>query len=141
MAEDEEQLATVEKKATLYREHGVAAEVLDGAAVADAEPALREGLLGGLRVPGDSVVYPPAATEWLLARARDHGAAVRCGTAARVDEGVVELSDGGHIEAGVVVDAAGERAFDLLPEPLPGSRMMNPSSQGRRDSASSSFTP
>ena len=31
------------------------------------EPQLRRGLAGGLRVPEDRVIYPPAATRWLRA--------------------------------------------------------------------------
>ena len=36
------------------------AEVLDAQALAEAEPNLRPGLAGGLLVPDDGVIYPPA---------------------------------------------------------------------------------
>src|SRR5258708_24048497 len=61
VAANEEELAEVRRKEKFYKERGVRVEVLDQQALADAEPNLRSGLVGGLRVPGDSVIYPPCA--------------------------------------------------------------------------------
>ena len=52
-------MAEVEEGRTFYADRGVEAEALDAQTLARHEPNLRPGLLGGLRVPGDSVVYPP----------------------------------------------------------------------------------
>lgn len=54
------------------RAHGIACELLGPAALAAAEPLLRPGLAGALKVSGDSVVYAPNAAEWLLAHAPPH---------------------------------------------------------------------
>lgn len=115
VAEDEEEMDAVRAKQAFYAARGVPAEVLDGRQVAQLEPNLRPGLRGGLRLPDDSVVYPPAATGFLLDRARALGAEVRhgCRVDEMVDEGV--LACGERLEAPVVVNAAGAEAARLIP--------------------------
>lgn len=116
VAADEEEMDAVRGKQDRYRRQGLAAEVLDAAALAEAEPGLRPGLAGGLLVPGDSVLYPPAVARWLADRARQHGAALRLGAAAveLTDHGV-RLSDGSHLASRITVNAAGTWAKDLMP--------------------------
>ena len=116
VAADDEEMAEVEKKARFYADRGVEAEALDSRALARLEPNLRPGLLGGLRVPGDSVIYPPCAASWLLEQA------VKLGAKARLDApvesiggGWVRLEDGSKVEADVVVNASGARAAGLTP--------------------------
>jgi glycine/D-amino acid oxidase-like deaminating enzyme len=115
VAADEVELAEVHRKAAYYRQRGVQVEVLDGPAVREAEPNLRAGLAGGLRVPGDAVIYPPCAARFLLDRARDHGATLRTGAEVREfnARGGVALSDGSHLHAGLCVNAAGSRSPTL----------------------------
>src|SRR5690606_29193363 len=79
LAEDESQRTAVQDKAAYYETRGVRVEILDGAALAEAEPNLRPGLAGALRVPDDAVVYPPALAAWLLEQAVAAGAEVRTG--------------------------------------------------------------
>jgi glycine/D-amino acid oxidase-like deaminating enzyme len=99
--------------AGFYRARGVAAEVLDAAQLAAAEPNLRGGLEGALRVPGDRVLYPPNATRHLLARAAERGAELWEGFfASRLGSGFVE-GHGERISAPVVVNAAGAAAPGL----------------------------
>jgi glycine/D-amino acid oxidase-like deaminating enzyme len=115
VAEDAEQMEAVRAKAAYYGARGVAAEVLDERAVAECEPELRPGLSGGLRVPDDSVVYPPAVTRHLLDQARALGASLREGC--RVDgvgAGWVRAGEA-RLEAEVVVVAAGAETPRLLP--------------------------
>jgi glycine/D-amino acid oxidase-like deaminating enzyme len=108
VAADDEEMAEVRRKERFYSEHGVAVEVLDVQALAEAEPNLRRGLLGGLRVPGDSVIYPPCAAQFFIERAQAQGAKLFVGRAveALTSEGV-RLCDGTSISAGLVVNAAG----------------------------------
>lgn len=116
VATDDEELAEVEKKAAFYAERKVRAEALDSRGLAKAEPNLRPGLPGGLRVPGDSVIYPPVATAWLLEQAAKLGATVRLD--ARVEsigEGRARLADGSEVEADFVVNASGAKAGRLTP--------------------------
>src|SRR5882757_7667795 len=61
VAADEEEMTEALRKKDFYEQRGVRVEVLDEKAMAVAEPNLRSGLAGGLRVPEDAVVYPPCA--------------------------------------------------------------------------------
>jgi glycine/D-amino acid oxidase-like deaminating enzyme len=117
VAADEEELAEVHRKARYYTERGVVVEVLDASAVAEAEPELRPGLAGGLRVPGDAVIYPPCAAAFLLAQAQERGAVVACGVTVSGLEpgGRVRLADGRLLAAGVVINAAGAAAPEFEP--------------------------
>jgi glycine/D-amino acid oxidase-like deaminating enzyme len=128
IAEDEDERELVERKARLFAERGVAHEVLDERGLREAEPRLRHGLAGGLRVPGDGVVYPPAAAAALAERAcRDHGARLTPGRAVRrIEDGTssrpprLVLADGDELEADFVVDAAGAQALEIVADPPAG---------------------
>src|SRR5690606_15397948 len=117
LAEDEAQLETVHRKQALYAQVGVATEVLDPTQLAAAEPSLRHGLAGALRVPGDRVIYPPAAARWLIEEATRAGAQLRERT--RVHQihpgGWVTLDSGERIAAGIIINAAGAAAASLTP--------------------------
>jgi glycine/D-amino acid oxidase-like deaminating enzyme len=113
VAEDEAQFEAARAKQGFYEERGTAAELLDGRKLAAAEPMLRAGLPGALRVPGDGVVYPPALTRWLLERAVRHGTTLRLGEAViAIHPGSVETA-AGRVEAAQVVNAAGAGAARL----------------------------
>ncbi len=79
LADDETQIAAMREKARMYAAAGVATELMDERALAEAEPMLRPGLPGALRVVGDAVLYAPALARWLLAGAVERGARVRTG--------------------------------------------------------------
>lgn len=115
VAEDDAQMDAVRAKQLLYAAHGIATVMLDAAALADAEPHLRLGLRGGLLVPDDAVVYPPAAARWLLAEARALGAVLR--EHCRVDEILPRAVRCGDeiLEAGAIVNVAGAEAARLTP--------------------------
>jgi D-hydroxyproline dehydrogenase subunit beta len=116
VAEDETQLAALSPKRYAYSSAGIASEVLDARQLVEAEPRLRPGLAGALRVPGDSVVYPPGATMELLRRAKAAGASLREGVeVASLEARGVQLSSGETLRADVVVNAAGARAAQLVP--------------------------
>jgi glycine/D-amino acid oxidase-like deaminating enzyme len=115
VAADDEELAHVHQKCAWYAARGIAAEALDGAAVARLEPNLRPGLAGGLRLPGDSVVYPPAAARHVLDVARGLGATVELDRpVVQVGDGTLETQDGARLEADLVVIAAGLATSSLL---------------------------
>jgi glycine/D-amino acid oxidase-like deaminating enzyme len=116
VAADDEEMAEVLRKREYYRKRGVAVEVLDGRQLKEAETNLRDGLAGGLLVPGDAVLYPPCAARFLMIRAEQRGAKLRLGASVtQILEGRVRLSDGQEIAAGIVVNAAGSSAADLTP--------------------------
>ncbi len=114
VAADEEEMAEVRRKQTVYAGIGVRTEVLDVQALAEAEPNLRAGLAGGLLVPDDAVIYPPCAARFLLERARALGADFRAGAAELSEEGI-RFGDGSFIAAGFTVNATGAWAPELTP--------------------------
>lgn len=117
VAANDEEMAEVARKREFYEARGVRVEVLDGAEVAKAEPNLRAGLAGGLRVTDDAVVYPPCAASFFLEEAQRAGAEVRTGVKVQAlrPEGGVQLADGTRIDAGRVVSAAGPWSPELTP--------------------------
>ncbi len=129
LAADDEEWQAAQTKAQLLRAHGVACELLDAQALAAAEPQLRPGLAGALRVSGDGIVYPPKSVRWLQAQ---------CGARLQVEQAQVSalLWQGAHCigatdaqgrcwQAGAVVVANGMGALTLLPQlPLRAKRGM-----------------
>ena len=116
VAADAAEEAVAHDKHRRLRDAGIDAEWLDDRAVADAEPLLRPGLAGALRVPGDSVVSPPGAALHLWAEAERLGARmIRAGVRALGDGGAM-LDDGTRASAGAVVLACGLATTALVPE-------------------------
>jgi D-hydroxyproline dehydrogenase subunit beta len=116
IAADDEEMAEAQRKARFYSERGVAVEILDAGALREAEPSLREGLVGGLRVPGDSVIYPPCAAQFFVDQARARGAELFLGDAVdTIDADGVRLRNGTSISAGVIVNSAGSWSPLLTP--------------------------
>ena len=108
VAADAEEMAEVYSKQQTYMRNGVACEVLDETALREAEPNLRLGLAGALRVPNDGVIYPPVAARYFLLSAQQHGARLIRGSAAvRAADGEVVLEDGTRFTAGQIVIATG----------------------------------
>src|SRR5579863_1190948 len=116
VAVDEEEMAEVRRKRVYYGERGVAVEELDANALKRLEPNLRDGLSGGLRVPGDCVLDPPCAARFLMARAEARGAKLFTGHGvAQIGEGRIRLNNGSEISAQFIVNAAGASSADLTP--------------------------
>ena len=115
IAADDEEMTHVRRKAAFYRERGIEVEPLDGRALADAEPRLRPGLAGALRVPADRVLYPVNAARFLLEEAQARGASRREGVGATsIGPGRVETAAGSR-SAKYIVNAAGVAAPLLTP--------------------------
>ncbi len=114
-ANDAELQAAHDKRSTLQA-HGIACDMLDAAALSRAEPALRPGLAGALKVQCDSVVYAPRAAQWLLDQAAAHGdLAFEQAEAMQIDGHTVTLRDGSQRSAGAIVLASGIHAPQLCP--------------------------
>jgi glycine/D-amino acid oxidase-like deaminating enzyme len=88
---------------------------LGPAELAEAEPNLRPGLAGALRVPDDAVIYPPCAARYLLDCARKSGAEIHIGAAAELSDTGIKLRDGTFVAAGITVNATGAWAPELTP--------------------------
>jgi glycine/D-amino acid oxidase-like deaminating enzyme len=117
VAADDEEMAEARRKEKYYAERNSRVEILDDQGVRRAEPNLRVGLAGGLRVEDDGVLYPPCAARFLMDKARRHGADFRAGAAVRalLPEGGVALADGSRISAGRSLNATGPWSPDLMP--------------------------
>ncbi len=116
VAADEDEMSAVWQKKEFYQQHGVVAEALDSVALAQAEPNLHPGMVGALLLPDDLVLYPPCVARWLIERACQHGAQLFVGVAAKqLDDEGVRLSDGSQLSAGIMVNAAGTWATELMP--------------------------
>lgn len=108
IAADDEEMAEARRKEKFYAERGVKTELLDAQSLAEAEPNLRPGLVGGLRVPGDSVIYPPCAAQFFVDQATAKGAELFLGVAVEaITSDGVRMRDGTSISAGFVVNSAG----------------------------------
>jgi D-hydroxyproline dehydrogenase subunit beta len=115
VAEDAAQMDDVRAKQALLAAHDVAAEVLDEAALVQAEPELRRGLAGALRVPDDVVIYPPGLARWLLDSAAGPRLRLRTGVEVTALAERTVLTRDGRVECDVVINAAGAHAASLTP--------------------------
>lgn len=114
IAAEEDELATVQTKHATCAAAEIRSEVLDSAALAEAEPNLRPGLAGALFVPEDAVLYPPAAATALLRAAVSSGAHLIRGTVTKAAHGAVTLADGTELASDHIVVATGAD-FTLVP--------------------------
>ncbi|HET6978185.1 MAG TPA: FAD-dependent oxidoreductase [Pyrinomonadaceae bacterium] len=116
IAADDEEMAEASRKAKFYSDRGVAVEMLDARSLAEIEPQLRPGLVGGLRVPGDSVIYPPCAAQYLVDQARARGADLFLGaTVESITADGIRMAKGTSISAGLIVNSAGSWSPKLTP--------------------------
>ena len=117
VAADDEEMEEVYRKHKYYGERQVVTEILDAETLRALEPNLREGMKGGLLVPGDAVLYPPCGARFLMERAQLGGATIRLGCAVRaIRHDRVICDDGSEVRANTVVNALGAWAPELTPE-------------------------
>ncbi|MCV2361504.1 FAD-binding oxidoreductase [Paucibacter sp. TC2R-5] len=112
IAADAEELALAERKQGWLAARGLAAEMLGATDLARAEPMLRQGLAGAMRVPGDARVYPPKVAARWLAEAR---AELIEGQVLSFDGHGVVLADGRRFWGALTVLCAGLAAQAWLP--------------------------
>ena len=115
VAASEDEMKAIELRSDFYRKYGVEAEVVRRDQLFELEPALAPGLIGGMKIPSDAVLYPPTATSELLDRASWSGAKFFRSEVKRVGPHSVELTNGEIMKAAHVVLATGADATDLLP--------------------------
>jgi D-hydroxyproline dehydrogenase subunit beta len=116
VAASEKEMQEVRRKEAYYRQRGIPVAVLDSAALQELEPNLRRGLIGGLLVPEDGVLYPPCAARFLISRAQSRGAKTYFDSAvSQIGKGTVRLADGSEFSTGTAVNAAGAWSPSLTP--------------------------
>lgn len=115
VASDEEEMLEVRRKYQVYAASGVHTSILDGQALAEAEPHLRRPLAGALLVPSDAVLYAPCAATYLISEAKCLGAHVYMRKALLAKAGKVLLDDGTELHTARIVNAGGADAAQLTP--------------------------
>lgn len=111
VATDDEEMTVVNTKAKNYADYGVITEVLDSKTLYQWEPNLRPGLVGGLRIPDDCVVYAAGCVQLLL---RDIEVRQQYRVKEICDHAVV-LEDGSILKADIIINAAGVASPKLTP--------------------------
>jgi glycine/D-amino acid oxidase-like deaminating enzyme len=130
VAADAEEMAEVERKAALYAGSGVPASIWSADQLRTAEPHLRPGLAGALRVDRDAVLYPPAAAAFLLHQAQQAGAERVHGDVVHAADGQVHLADGRVLRAPIIVLASGNSAQSApVARTIIGARRTRPSAR------------
>ena len=115
VARDERELAGVSARIKRLANADVQAQMLDAAALYAEEPALRNGLAGGMLVPGEAVVYPPRMARHLIRLSAERGASLLAGrSAVQLGASAVTLDDGTTLHGPLLV-AAGCATPALLP--------------------------
>lgn len=115
LAATEREQAAAGRKVAALQQAGVAAEWLDATELARAEPALRRGLVGAMRVPDDLVCYPPAIARALAEALVAQGANWVNRRVIGLEPGAVRLDDGSRMSAGAIVLAGGAETAALVP--------------------------
>ncbi|HEY4805636.1 MAG TPA: FAD-dependent oxidoreductase [Paraburkholderia sp.] len=116
VAADDEELALARARQQALQRQGVACSMLDARQLREAERGLREGLVGGMIVDDDAVVYAPAVSAWLLEQPVSGRITCRTQTqVVRIDRAGVHLANGEVLGAGAVLIANGLQALDLMP--------------------------
>ncbi|WP_144152267.1 NAD(P)/FAD-dependent oxidoreductase [Paraburkholderia sp. BCC1885] len=117
VAADDEEWQAARAMHDAFAARGVAAQLLDSAALRAAEPALAPDMAGGLRIGHDSIVYAPTAAEWLLTQSpHAMNIRVRLGTpVSAVDAQSVTQASGERRCAAHVIVANGIGAQALVP--------------------------
>jgi glycine/D-amino acid oxidase-like deaminating enzyme len=116
VARNQRELEAVPAKIARLAKAGLVAEQVDAGQLYRHEPNLVPGLAGGMRVPGEAVVYPPRMARHLVNQACEAGARLYAGrrVVGLVDRGV--CLDNGEGLTGPVLVASGVDLPQLLPE-------------------------
>ncbi|WP_233841126.1 FAD-dependent oxidoreductase [Dyella sp. 2HG41-7] len=115
VAGSEAEFAHIPAKIARLAAVGVHAELIDRKQLYRLEPALCPGLFGGMRVPREAVVYPPAMARHLLQRARARGAELYDTRVTAITNQGVQLADQTQLHGSVIV-ATGCALPQLLPQ-------------------------
>lgn len=115
VATDQDEYARIPDKLARLTGAGIKAESVDAAQLYCLEPSLAPGLAGGLLVPDEGVVYPPAVARHLVERACRRGAVLHREWATMLGNQSVLLSNHSRLH-GTVLVATGCTLPQLLPE-------------------------
>ncbi|HXS04934.1 MAG TPA: FAD-dependent oxidoreductase [Rhodanobacter sp.] len=114
VAVDDADLARIPAKLARLAAAGVVAEAISASSLRRLEPELIPGLAGGVLVPDDATVFPPAVAMHLVERACRRGVVRYRDRVMRLEAGGVSLHDGSRLHGPVLV-ATGCALGELLP--------------------------
>ena len=115
VAADDEEHAEVERKFRFYTGRDLPVEILGGKQLREAEPNLREGLVSALRMPSDSVCYPPCAARYFAKVVTHRGGSLLLGQrAAAINGGELVTEGGERLSTDLIVLAAGTAVTKLV---------------------------
>ena len=116
VAADDEELAEAQRKHQYLEQRGVPSMILSSAQLTELEPTLRTGLAGGLLVPEDAVVYPPAVALHMVRQLQSCDSDVFQGRSIeRLSDGEAVLDNGMCLRAPRLVNAMGADAGKCTP--------------------------
>ncbi len=117
MAEDEQQMADIDRKMAVERAFGVPVDFVGRNALRTMAPYVSDTMIGGAFCPLEGKANPLVTTFAFARAARRHGAKISVGTpvsAIQVEDTGYRLDhDGGHVSARRVVNAAGVDAQNI----------------------------
>jgi glycine/D-amino acid oxidase-like deaminating enzyme len=117
IAADNEEKREAHRKHAVFAAAGIRTEILDGRALAEAEPNLRRPLTGALRIPSDAILHAPRVAAYLVVLAREAGATLYLGaTVKSAAREIVLFEDGTAISTAHIIYATGASATRLLPQ-------------------------
>jgi glycine/D-amino acid oxidase-like deaminating enzyme len=115
LAQTPDEMEEAQRKRQRLAQYQVQSELLCATALAAQEPALRDGLAGGLRVQGDGIIYAPNAARWFIEQAGSRLTHIT-GKAVALEEPWLQLQDGRRLRASAIVLACASGANALLEE-------------------------
>jgi len=116
VAADEMEMDEVHRKHSYYTTRHIPTEILDSRSLAQAEPNLRPGLVGGLVLLQDAVIYPPCAARYFVSEACRLGAVLLLGRRLiKAEQGSAHLDNGTVLSVGSTLLATGTAAPKMVP--------------------------
>jgi glycine/D-amino acid oxidase-like deaminating enzyme len=117
IASDHEEMEAAERKHAWFSERSVPCRLLTASELTSEEPNLAAGLVGGLLVTDDGIVYPPTVALALARKAEALGASVLVGRGiTALGHGMIMLDDGTVLRAHRIVLALGAESIQLRPD-------------------------
>jgi glycine/D-amino acid oxidase-like deaminating enzyme len=117
IAADDHEMSEVHRMHEVHTRAAFPSDILTGADLARLEPNLRPGFAGALLVPGDALIAPTAATQFLINQAKSRGAIIPTDhvTVSQFTEAGARLNTGEIWPARYCVNACGASAASLTP--------------------------
>ncbi|WP_036768031.1 NAD(P)/FAD-dependent oxidoreductase [Photorhabdus australis] len=115
LADEEDEMALAEEKSARLARYGIESIPMTATQIHQIEPMVKAGIVGGLCVPGDGIVYAPNVVHWFLAACNEKIQFIK-GQVHTLESQAVVLSNGKKYCAPRILLANGLWSTHLLPE-------------------------